>query len=208
MPLLTLVAPITTVVPLVVCLDYVGSASQGLKNRREIAWRELFWVWPFMAIGIGVGLYLLKNVSTDYLAKALGVFVIAYAIYQYITLPTFKASRIAATYCGFFGGMVGALFNAGGPFYIIYLTLRQLERTAFRATYATNYLIDGGIRLAAYLAAGLVNGDMLNYLGGALPIAVIGLWLGGRVHGKLPQAVFVRFISALLVASGALLLSR
>ncbi len=36
-PLLSLFFPVTQVVPLVVFLDYIGSASQGLKNRERIA---------------------------------------------------------------------------------------------------------------------------------------------------------------------------
>ena len=36
-PLLSLVSPVTAVVPLVVSLDYFGSASQGIKNLGRIA---------------------------------------------------------------------------------------------------------------------------------------------------------------------------
>ena len=35
-PLLSFVAPVTAVVPLVVSLDYLGSASQGIKNLGQI----------------------------------------------------------------------------------------------------------------------------------------------------------------------------
>ena len=39
-PLLAFMFPVQIVVPLVVFLDYVGSASQGIRNRDQIAWRE------------------------------------------------------------------------------------------------------------------------------------------------------------------------
>jgi uncharacterized membrane protein YfcA len=55
-PLLTLVWPVTVVVPLVVALDYLGSASQGVKNVEEVAWREQLWLIPFMVVGVLVGL--------------------------------------------------------------------------------------------------------------------------------------------------------
>jgi uncharacterized protein len=38
-PLLTLAWPVTVVVPLVVALDYIGSASQGIRNVDEVSWR-------------------------------------------------------------------------------------------------------------------------------------------------------------------------
>jgi uncharacterized protein len=207
-PLLTLVAPLSIVVPLVVCLDYIGSASQGLRNRRAIAWTELIALLPFTIIGVATGLLILNNVATENLAKALGCFVIVYAIYQLIVLPAVRASRIAATYCGFLGGLMGAIFNAGGPFYVIYFSMRILDKTALRSTFAANYLIDGGIRLIAYATIGLFNRELLVYLVMALPLAVVALFVGGRVHIGLSSQVFVRFISLLLVASGALLILR
>jgi uncharacterized protein len=196
------------VVPLVVCLDYIGSASQGLRNRETIAWKELVVLLPFTIVGIAIGLLALNNVSTGHLAKALGCFVIVYAVYQLIALPALRASRIAATYCGFLGGLMGAMFNAGGPFYVIYFSMRTLDKTVFRSTFAANYLVDGGIRLVAYAAIGLFNYELLVYVLIALPLAAAGLFIGGHVHTGLPHRVFVRFISLLLVASGALLIMK
>ena len=51
-PLLTLISPITAVVPVVVSLDYIGSASQSVRNLDDIAWREQVVLLPFMLIGI------------------------------------------------------------------------------------------------------------------------------------------------------------
>jgi uncharacterized membrane protein YfcA len=55
---------------------------------------------------------------------------------------------------------------------------------------------------------GLFHGDTLLSVAAGLPVAAAGLVLGGRVHTNLSQRVFVRFISLLLVASGAALLLR
>ena len=110
-----------------------------------------------MVVGVVVGLWLLYAVSTALLAKILGGFVIAYAIYQMLPLPELRGSRVAASYCGLLGGLVGTLFGTGGPFYVIYLNLRGLDRSVFRATFAMNFLIDGGVRLAAFVAAGLYH---------------------------------------------------
>ena len=76
-PLLTLISPITAVVPVVVSLDYVGSASQSVRNLDDIAWREQAVLLPFMLIGILGGLYLFTMVPTWVLAKTLAIVVIA-----------------------------------------------------------------------------------------------------------------------------------
>jgi len=197
------------VVPLVVALDYLGSASQGVKNVEAVAWREQLWLIPFMVVGVLVGLWVLRTMSTAILARILGGFVIGYAIYQMLPLPELRASRAAATYCGLLGGLVGTLFGTGGPFYVIYLNLRELDRVAFRATFAMNFLIDGGVRLAAFAAAGLFGGQTLGYLLAAVPIAGAGLYVGGRIQTGLSQRTFQIVIRVLLLTSGlALLLKR
>ena len=207
-PLLTLAWPVTIVVPLVVALDYLGSASQGVKNMREIAWHEQLVLIPFMVGGVAAGLWVLRAVSTSGLAKALGAFVILYAIYQMLPLPELRGSRVASTYCGFLGGLVGTLFGTGGPFYVIYLNLRGLERPAFRATFAMNFLIDGGVRLAAFVAAGLFGQQALGYLLAAIPIAGAGLYAGGRIQTGLSPRTFQIVIRLLLLVSGLALLLK
>jgi uncharacterized protein len=207
-PLLTLVAPVPLVVPLVVSLDYLGSASQGLKNRNHIAWKEQLSLMPFMLVGIGMGLYVLRAMPTALLGKVLGGFVIVYALYQLLPLPALHGSRLCTIFCGCFGGLVGTLFGTGGPFYVMYLKLRELDKSVFRATFAINFLIDGAIRLISYALIGLLRWQLLFYLLAALPIVSLSLYLGGRIHSGFSQSTFVRFISLLLLGSGLALLLK
>jgi uncharacterized membrane protein YfcA len=207
-PLLTLVFPVPVVVPLIVSLDYIGSVSQGIQHRGHIAWKEQLRLVPFMLVGIGLGLLVLRTVPTVVLGKALGGFVMLYAMYQLLSLPSRRHSRCLATVCGILGGLVGTLFGTGGPFYVIYLNLRDLDKGIFRATFAANFLVDGGIRLAAYAIMGLLGLHILMNLCAALPIMGAGLYLGGRIHTGCSQTTFVRFISLLLLGSGVTLLLK
>jgi uncharacterized membrane protein YfcA len=207
-PLLALMFPVQTVVPIVVLLDYLGSASQGVRNRKHVAWREQLPLVPFTLVGVGCGLALMKAMTSATLAQTLGAFVILYAAYQLLPLRPFRGSRIFVAPCGFLGGLVGTLFGTGGPFYIIYLSLRQLEKSVLRATFAANFLIDGGIRLAAYGAFGVFGREGLFAFLGALPIAAAGLWLGGRIHATISAQTFTRLISALLLISGFALILK
>ncbi len=207
-PLLAFVFPVKIVVPVVVLLDYLGSASQGLRNHKQIAWREQLPLIPFTLIGVALGLTLLKSLSAATLAAALGVFVIVYAIYQLLPLPAPRGSRVFAAPCGLLGGGVGTLFGTGGPFYVIYFGLRALDKRVFRATFASNFLIDGTIRLAAYASFGFLAPDVLLASIAALPIVALALWSGGRVHSTISREGYARMISALLLASGAVLLMK
>jgi len=207
-PLLSLAFPVPSVVPVVVALDYIGSLGQSTGNLRRIAWKEQLALVPFMVVGVGLGLFALRAVPAGVLAKVLGGFVVLYAIYQMLPLPPIRASAWVASVCGLLGGLVGTLFGTGGPFYVIYFNLRTLDKAAFRATFAANFLIDGGIRLVAYLILGVLDRTTLTYLLAALPVSAAALYVGGRIHTGLSQRTFVRLISLLLLGSGAALLLR
>ena len=209
-PLLLLIGlPINVVVPVVVLLDYVGSAMQGLKNRRAIAWRQVWPTLPFMAVGVATALYIFHATDATALTKAMAVFIIVFALYQLLSAqPRESQAMLWAVPAGGLGGFVGTLFGTGGPFYVAYLQLRGLDKSAFRATFATLYLIDGANRLFGYLAIGLLNQQVLNYSMVFLPAMALSLYAGGHLHVKINPAMFKRAISILLVASGAMLLLR
>lgn len=208
-PLLALFLPLTIVVPLVVFLDYVASASHGLKDRASIQWRQIFPLLPFTAIGVLAGLYLFKTIDSVMLAHALGVFVLLYALYTLlIRSGEGQASVLWAGPAGALGGMVGTLFGTGGPFYVVYLKHRGLPKTQFRATFATIFLIDGAGRLAGYLLGGYFERDWLVLAALSLPVMGVGLYLGGQVHTSISQRAFQIAVSLLLMMSGVSLLLR
>ena len=207
-PLLALMFPITVVVPLVVFLDFLGSLSQGVKNRSAIAWRELLPIFPFSFIGVMVALYMFQTVESAALVKGLGVFVLAFAVYQLLPLPEMRGSRWFAAPAGIFGGVLGTLFGTGGPFYVIYLTLRGLDKATFRPSFATNFLIEGVVRLSGYVMAGLMSPEWFDAFLLTFPAAAVALFVGGRIHTGIGQKSFKRIISVLLICSGSALLIR
>ena len=208
-PLLVLILPLPLVVPLVVFLDYVASASHGLKDRAQIQWRQIWPLLPFSAIGVVSGLYLFKTVDPVMLAHALGVFVLLYALYSLLVKDgDGSASTLWAVPAGSLGGLVGTLFGTGGPFYVVYLKHRGLPKTQFRATFATIFLMDGAGRLTGYMASGYFDRDWLILAAMALPTMALGLYMGGHIHTNISQRSFQVAVSLLLVVSGISLLLR
>lgn len=206
-PLLALEQPLGLVVPLVVLLDWISSAAQGVGNREAIAWRELVPLLPFTLVGVGLALYAFETIDPAGLEHMFGVFVIVFAVYQILPLPAPAGSRFWAAPAGLFGGLVGTLFGTGGPFYMIYLTLRGLDKKALRASFAAYFIVDGSIRLVGFVAVGMINASVLATLLSWLPAAALGLFVGGRVHVGIRPITFKYFISLLLVFSGYRLLS-
>lgn len=207
-PLLALVWPLHAVVPMVSSLDYMASLTHGTRGRKAVAWREIGPLLPFTLMGVGTALYLFKTLDAELMAKALGVFVIGYAVYALTAVRPPAGSRLWAAPAGSLGGLVGTLFGTGGPFYVIYLNLRQLDKSAFRATVATIFIIDGGLRLVGYFGSGFYTRELLMGIGAGIPLLAVGLYAGGHIHTTITQQGFVRLVSLLLLVSGGALLLK
>lgn len=208
-PLLALFMPLTFVVPYISFVDVTASLVHGWRHRRHTDWREVLTVLPFTLLGVAVALYLLKNLDTSTLAKALGGFVLLFALYTFIS-PTLSRQCSArwSSLAGSAGGIVGTLFGTSGPLYVIYYQLRGLPKSVFRSTIATIFLIEGIIRLSGYAVAGLYSRESLLWIALALPLMAIGLYIGGHIHTTISQRQFQRAIGLLLVISGIALLAK
>ena len=207
-PILSLMLPLKVAVPLVVMLDYMASAGQGVSLRQSIQWGEISRLIIPALIGVSAGLLVFHNLDADLLPRLLGGFIFLYALYALWGPEMPRASSWWAVPAAFSGGTVGTLFGTGGPFYVSYLKARKLDKTAFRATFACIFLLDGAARITGYLGTAVINIQLLALLATSLPLMILGMYLGGKINTSLPAEVFTRGISILLLASGASLMLR
>lgn len=209
-PLLALFLPLTFVVPMILITDFSAALALGAHTRRHARWEEIRPLLPFSLIGIGAGVTLLVNLPKPPLLAALGVFVLAFGVRTVLNLHgTRTLSRRWAAPAGLLGGMIGALFGTGGPPYVIYLNHRLRDKGELRATFSGLFILEGGLRIAAFVMAGLfLDIKLLFAILAALPLVALGLFLGNRVHIGLAPAQMQRLLGALLLVSGTSLLWR
>ena len=207
-PFLALMFPITFIVPVLGLLSYSGTIMQSVQLRKQVVWKDMLPLLPFSLIGISVAVWLLVNVNENTLLLSLGFFILTYSIYSLLPLPTPKGSRKWAILAGSLGGLVGALFGTGGPFYVVYLKMRQLNKGAFRATVAMIFLVDGGIRIFGYAINGLYSIQIITLLLVLFPVLFIGLYVGHHLHVKINETRFNQMISVLLMMSGFVLIYK
>lgn len=207
-PLLAHFLPLKFVVPFVLLLDFTASVAMSGKTRKHARWDEIKPLLPFGILGIVLGVVMLVNLPKEPLLVGLGIFVIAFGLRNTLNLHSEKPiSRWWAAPAGLTGGTIGALFGTGGPPYVIYFSHRLRDKAEIRATVSGLFLLDGGLRIVTFLIAGLLlQPDMLLALLGAMPLMVLGLHLGNKVHVGLSNQQMLRLIGALLVGSGASLI--
>ncbi|MDH5392645.1 MAG: sulfite exporter TauE/SafE family protein [Gammaproteobacteria bacterium] len=204
-PLLTLVAPLTVVVPLLGLISYTGTLIQAYQCRQEVVWSDCLKVLPFSVLGVSCAIWLFQQLDLYWLNKALAVFVMAYALISLRAQSAAVKNHLWAIPAGFLAGLVGALFGTGGPFYVAYLKLRQLDKVAFRATIVFIFLFDGAIRIGAYSISGFYPPDVLIIAIAGLPVLLLGLYIGHRIHLNISKQRFHQVISLILLLSGMVL---
>jgi uncharacterized membrane protein YfcA len=208
-PLLALMFPLTFVIPFISIMDISASILHTLHTRQHIAWKTIGKALPFALIGVPLGLFVIKSVDTLIMVKGLGVFIILFAIYSLIS-PQLKKndSPIWPVFGGFFGSLIGTLFGTGGPFYVFYFHLQNLDKTTFRATCAAVFLLDGLIRATGFTLSGFYTQTVLLNILFALPVMFLAMYIGNHLHTNITQRSFQRAIGFFLIISGLTLLFK
>jgi len=208
-PLLAFFLPLTFVVPFIGLLDMSASIVHVTHTRQHIAWKVILRAIPFAVLGVTSALFIIKSINTLILVKALGIFIILFAIYSLIS-PSLKKNNsfIWPIFAGYFGSFVGTLFGTGGPFYVFYFQLQQLDKTVFRATCAAVFLVDGLIRAVGFTLSGFYTSTVLLSIAYSLPIMAIAMYLGNHLHTNISQRAFQKAIGIFLILSGIALLFK
>jgi len=208
-PLLAHLFPLKFVVPVVVLLDATASYAQGFRLRRELNKRDVLPLLPFLVAGMLAGVSILVSVPGKFLLPALGIFVAVFGTYYALKRESaFRFGRWMAAPFGLLGGTSSSVFGVGGPFYVMYLVGRGSTPAQIRSTMPVIFMFTTVGRIVLFAIAGLMTKDVLITAGLLLPMMVIGLWCGNRLHLNISRHHAVRVIGGLLTLSGLSLVLR
>ena len=209
-PIIAHVMPVADIVPLFALMDCTAIVVNGIKLGKKIAKDELLRLVPLMAIGNLIGIYLVLTIPPTPMMVFLGIFVFAYAIYT-LASPTFSGhfSRGWVVPFGVMGGVISAMFGAGGFIYAIYLSRRLPDKDALRGTLTVLLGISNFTRFGFFAAAGVYNDGRLAVLAlCAIPVMAVGLFFGYRLAGRLNREQFIRVLCVILIVAGMSLIGR
>ena len=207
-PLLAHIFPLKFVIPMVVALDCVGSLRLGFKLRANVQKEEFLPLLPFMVAGMVGGVFLLVGLSPDLLLGTLGVLIMLFGMSYAAKRVVVRLPRWSASPLGLAGGLASSAFGVGGPLYVFFLTARGATPDQIRATMPVVFIFTSIARIALFAAAGLFTPDVLIASALLLPVMMLGVYLGNRLHLNLPREQIVRVMGALLIVSGFSLIVR
>jgi uncharacterized membrane protein YfcA len=213
MPLLGLVIPLKILVPAWTLIGIVAGTALIGSDRKKVAWAEMLKLVPGTLVGIAIGLYVFTLLSSDTLAKWLGVLVLAYGLYS--LWGTFGAAkphlppRLAAALGGLGGGMTGTIVGTmGSVFFAMYFDAIRLGKDNYRATMTAILLTLTIIRGVGYFAVGEFSRDVWMVTAILFPSMIAGILIGNYFHHGMSELTFRRIVACALIVSGLALLIK
>lgn len=206
-PLLAFLIPVKVAVPLAalfsITVALVVVAQDWHKVHLASAWRLVL----ATMFGIPLGLLLLTKVPEPIVKAALGVVIIAFAVYCLARRAPveLKDDRLAWVF-GFGAGILGGAYAVNGPPLVVYGTLRRWSAEQFRATLQGYFLPASIVGMAGYWVEGLWVADVTRYYLLSLPVGLSAIFLGRKLNRRLAGRSFVFYIHIALLLVGLALL--
>lgn len=209
-PLLAHVLPLSTIVPAIAVTDMVASWSRGKGFSAHVSGAELKRLVPPLLIGTVFGTWLLLSVPARQLMLALGVFVVLYAA-NGLCARTAKP-QLAPAWAWWFGaagGVLSAMFGAGGWVYSAYLMRRLNDPLEIRATQNAVLTITSFVRVGLFAVTGRYFDLSLWVLVlTVLPAIALGLLIGHRIALHMNRQRFLQALYTMLLVTGSSLVWR
>ncbi|MGH1403842.1 MAG: sulfite exporter TauE/SafE family protein [Alphaproteobacteria bacterium] len=208
-PILSLFMPVQDAVSMVMIYQF----SMGLlivKTYKDTQWSHIFKMLPATIIGAICGVLLLNILHGDIIRALLAAYIILHLARKHTSFdPLGKVIRWGdAHLAGALGGTLNAMIGGGGPAFILYLKEKIPSATQFRATIIAMLMISNIPRSIGTISTGLLTTDLFITGMYAFPGFLLALYLGQKLHGKIPQAKFFIAVECLLAISASLLLVK
>ncbi|HEX3860594.1 MAG TPA: sulfite exporter TauE/SafE family protein [Stellaceae bacterium] len=204
-----LVAP-QLIGPMVVFGSIMGQLLSLGTVRSGLDWRR---IWPFVlggAIGVPIGVYVLRFLNPIVFKAAVGCLLSLYCptLLAVRRLPQINAGgRPADAAIGWLGGIMGGIGGLTGPVPVLWCMLRGWRSDTQRAVFQCFNIAMQALALAIYAGSGMLTGEVGRHFALVLPAMLLPALLGTRLYRRVDEAAFRRVVLALLTISGLVLLA-
>ncbi len=177
----------------------------------RISLQRFYLLILFSLPGMLIGLQALRSEDNRLSIQVLGAVLVIYGIWGWFN-HRFKIRRelekklnpIIGIFTGLINGATGSQIFPVMP----YLLSLNISKDVLVQTINLSFTLNSLVMLLFLISIDrLDTGSILNYSLGIIPVA-IGVWLGGKLRKRIPEQSFKRLVMLLIVALGAVLLSR
>jgi len=205
--------------PLIMLLSTCNQLLSIGKLRREmtlLGTAEREGALPYIIgglVGVPFGVALLRGLPVSWFAAGLGLFLIVYSTFT-LVLPgrvrlTLSGWHVAGM-VGAMGGVIGGFSGFGASIIVVYLGLREADKSAVRGITQPYIVAMQLLSLGVLAAVDPAVFGLLFWLLWAvtLPAVLLGTSTGVALYRRLSDHNFRRAVLLLLIASGASLVAK
>ena len=209
LPFLTLLLPVKTAVPLMSMMSLLLGLWILARQFRLVDWGAIRAILLWTGLGMPIGMLGFRFFPERALRLILGCFVIAAAIKALLDARNASKhvqagpNRAVNAALLFLGGIFHGAFSCGGPLIVVCVSKKIQEKSVFRATLTTVWVILNTVLLVKHLMAGdVITGDFLLLWIGCIPFFAAGAAAGNWLHGRVGREAFSLAANLLLLAAG------
>lgn len=159
-------------------------------------------------IGLLLGIVVLSYGQPIILKRALGIFIILYALHSAKSKKEVQFFSKMKYVFGFLGGFFSGVFSTGGPLYLVIVKNETSDVKIMRATMFGVLGLITFMRIPVLAFEGILTINQLYNSLFALPFFILALYLGKKVYLLLNQKLLQQLMLGLLLVSGMVLLFK
>ncbi len=207
---LTLMLPAKIVTGAILPILIVGDIVAVSMFRRHANWGQLLRIFPWAALGVALGWFMLDKLETHAINRLVGAIVVIIVILQVIReirgqLEPPKNPLLAGG-VGVLAGVSTMIANAAGPVMSVYLLAMKLPKLEFIGTTSWYFLVMNLFKVPFGLNLGIVNWQSLLFDLKLVPFVLLGAFLGKPILERVNQVWFERIALVFAFFSGLRLL--
>lgn len=203
LPLLTLLLPITVVVPILVLYSILLNVILLSKLYKHVHLKMITFLVIGGALGIPVGVWLLKSVPADQLKRVAGVVIVIVGL---LMLKGYRAHlKHPQKWFGVVGLVSGILQGAlslSGPPVVLFLTNQDVDKLTFRANLTAFFTLLNVVSIPGFILSGVITPLVMSKALTLLPFMLGGLAIGMFSSNKINERLFKRLTLFLMIVSG------
>ncbi|MGL1863295.1 MAG: sulfite exporter TauE/SafE family protein [Pseudodesulfovibrio sp.] len=192
-------------IPLVIIPSLLSNVLVMIDAGGFLSILRRFWFMYLAALpGLGVGLWVLGSGDTTLPRAVLGASMVLYGLYG-LWGGNFSLTHtpLIAGVIGLITGLVNGLTGSQIMPILPYLMALDITKDELVQAINTSFTFASLIMLVGLGKLGLFTTEIaIISTAGLIPVG-LGIWLGGRVRRKLPEAVFRKIVLALISLLGA-----
>lgn len=205
MAILPFFLPLPTAAALVASVAAFVGLIMVWRLREHLQLRAVLVPLTAVLIATPLGVYILKVADETVLRTVLGVLIIAAALFfifdvsKFFTIEPTPKNAIGA---GALSGVMGGMFNIGGPPLVLYFVQTARDNLSYKASLEFIFFTASTMRLVSHFSLGNLTRADAGLVLAALIAGLSGAFLGLRLLRRMNLKQITPFVSGVMLLAG------